>query len=113
MNTAFIPIFPQVLTVENDHLLAFAKHSDDFSNIVIVVINLDPYHTHSGWVRFPLLEYEMRTTESYQVHDMFSNTYYLWSGDYNYVELNPGIFPAHIFQVRRKIRTEHDFDYFM
>jgi starch synthase (maltosyl-transferring) len=29
------------------------------------------------------------------------------------VELNPQIVPAHIFVVRRKVRTERDFDYFL
>jgi starch synthase (maltosyl-transferring) len=29
------------------------------------------------------------------------------------VELNPHIVPAHIFQVRRRVRTEQDFDYYM
>jgi starch synthase (maltosyl-transferring) len=29
------------------------------------------------------------------------------------VELNPQVFPAHIFQLRRRIRTERDFEYFL
>lgn len=101
------------LQIENDQLIAYTKHTDDFSNIILVVVNLDPYHTHTGWVKFPVKEFEMPEKESYQVRDLFSNTHYLWYGEYNYVEINPGVFPAHIFVVRRKIRTEHDFDYFM
>lgn len=31
----------------------------------------------------------------------------------NYVELRPHLIPAHIFRVRRYIRTEYDFDYFI
>ena len=37
---------------------------------------------------------------------------FLWQGGSNYVELNPHVLPAHIFRVRRRMRTEHDFDYF-
>jgi len=29
------------------------------------------------------------------------------------VALDPGALPAHVFRVRRRIRTEHDFDYFV
>jgi starch synthase (maltosyl-transferring) len=29
------------------------------------------------------------------------------------VQLNPHVLPAHILSVRRRVRTEQDFDYFM
>jgi starch synthase (maltosyl-transferring) len=29
------------------------------------------------------------------------------------VELDPAGVPAHIFALRRKVRTEHDFDYYL
>ena len=50
---------------------------------------------------------------SYQVHDLISDERYLWHGETNFVKLDPQVNPAHILRVRRKTRTEHDFDYFM
>ncbi len=44
---------------------------------------------------------------------MLGGAYYLWNGSFNYVELNPGVMPVHIFRIRKKVRTERDFDYFM
>jgi len=29
------------------------------------------------------------------------------------VELNPAVVPGHIFRVRRRIRTEQDFEYYL
>jgi starch synthase (maltosyl-transferring) len=29
------------------------------------------------------------------------------------VELDPQTVPAHIFVIRRRVRTEHDFDYYL
>ncbi len=101
------------LDIDNEALICYTKTTDDFSNIILVVVNLDPYHTHSGWLRFPIHDYEMDEHTPYQVHDLISGAYFLWSGEYNYVELNPGIMPVHVFNVRRKIRNERDFDYFM
>ncbi len=97
----------------NDNLIAYSKHSDDYSNIILTVVNLDPYHTHSGVIHFPLATKDNKENESYQVQDLYSGAYYLWHGDNNYTELNPEVTPAHIFKVRRKVRTEQDFDYFM
>ncbi len=99
--------------IENDQLIAYSKHTDDFSNIILVVANLDNHHTHSGWVHFPTEQFGIPSDSSFQVIDLIATTRYLWQGDHNYVEINPGVFPAHIFKIRRKVSTEHDFDYFM
>ena len=80
-----------------------------------MVVNLDPYHTQSGWVRLP----DRRAGpgpgpgEAYQVHDLISDARYLWHGESNFVQLDPYACPAHIFRVRRKVKTEQDFDYYM
>lgn len=103
----------QFLDIDNEALIAYCKATDDLNNIIVVVVNLDPYHTHSGWVKFPLRKFGMDAHTPYQVHDLIGGAYFLWSGEHNYVELNPGVMPVHIFKLRRKVRTEHDFDYFM
>jgi starch synthase (maltosyl-transferring) len=50
--------------------------------------------------------------QPYQAHDLLTDARYLWHGAHNYVELNPHTVPAHIFVLRRRVRTEHDFDYY-
>jgi starch synthase (maltosyl-transferring) len=99
--------------IENDALVCYSKTSDDLNNIILVVVTLDPHHTHSGWLHFPLKEFGMEEHDSYQVHDLISGAHFLWSGEHNFVELDPGVMPVHIFKVRKKVRTERDFDYFM
>ncbi len=49
----------------------------------------------------------------FQVHDLLSGARYLWQGARNYVSLDPAHAPAHIFRIRRRVRTERDFDYFL
>jgi starch synthase (maltosyl-transferring) len=99
--------------VDNDQILAYSKSTEDLSNLVLTVVNLDPFHTQSGWLQLPLEELKLDPHESFQVHDLLADTKYLWQGSRNYVELNPAAAPAHIFLVRRRARTERDFDYFM
>jgi starch synthase (maltosyl-transferring) len=99
--------------VDNDQLICYTKHTEDLSNIVLVVVNLDPHHTHTGWVELPLDMMGLDHRQSYQVHDLLSESRYLWHGSRGYVALNPEVAPANIFRVRRRIRTERDFDYFM
>ncbi len=99
--------------VDNEQLICYSKGSRDSSRIILVVVDLDPHHTQSGWVELPLDEFGLDPAQPYQVHDLLSNARYVWSGPRNYVELNPHVVPAHIFQVYRRLRTEQDFEYFL
>jgi starch synthase (maltosyl-transferring) len=99
--------------VDNEQLICYSKRTDDLSNVVLVVVNLDPHHTQSGWVEFPLEELGIDPQKPYQMHDLLSDARYLWQGSRNYVELNSQVVPAHIFRMRRRVRTERDFDYYM
>jgi starch synthase (maltosyl-transferring) len=99
--------------IDNEQMIAYSKATEDFADIVLVVVNLDPHHAHSGWVELPLAEWSIGTERPYQVHDLLSGARYLWHGSRNYLSLDPGSAPAHILHVRRRVRTERDFDYFM
>ena len=99
--------------VDNEHLICYSKSTDDGTNVILVVVNLDPHHAHAGWVELSLDALGLDHQISYQVHDLLSDSRYLWSGSRNYLELNPLRVPAHIFQIRQRVRTERDFDYFM
>ena len=93
-------------------MICYSKHTDDGTEIILVVVNLDFRHAQSGWVEIPLEEFGLEAQGHYQLHDLLSDTRYLWHGPRNFVELRASM-PAHVFRIRRFIRTEHDFDYYM
>jgi starch synthase (maltosyl-transferring) len=99
--------------VDNDQLIAYVKHDSAASNIVLTIVNLDPNNTQSGWVTLDLQQLGIATDRPYQVHDLLSNLRYEWRGPRNFVILDPRRVPAHVFKIRRYVRTEHDFDYFL
>jgi starch synthase (maltosyl-transferring) len=103
----------QFFDVNNDNLLCYAKTTLDNAEIILVIANLDPHHTQSGWVTLPLDKLGLDVDHSYQVQDLLTSARFLWNGARNYVEINPQVAPAHIFKLRRRVRTEHDFDYFL
>ncbi len=98
---------------DNEQILCYSKATDDLSNIVLVVVNLDPHHVHHGWVEVPVDEFGIGEHETYQVHDLVGEGRYLWNGRRNYIRLDPHSAPAQIYRLRRRTRTEHDFDYFL
>jgi starch synthase (maltosyl-transferring) len=97
---------------DNEQLIAYTKSNDDASDTILTVVNLSPHYKHSGWLTLPLEEFGLDTKKTFQMHDLLSDARYLWNGQKNYVELNPEKTSAHIFRLRRHVRTEHDFDYF-
>jgi starch synthase (maltosyl-transferring) len=100
-------------TTENDHLVAYTKSTPDLADVVLTVVNLDPHHTQAGMVTLPIEELGIRRDRGYQAHELLSGARYLWNGPRNYVEINPHAIPAQIFRFRRRIRSEHDFEYFL
>jgi starch synthase (maltosyl-transferring) len=99
--------------IDNDQLIAYLKHDAASRNIVLTVVNLDPHHAQSGWVELDLAALDIEQDALYQVHDLLSDQRYTWRGPRNYVLLDPSRMPAHVFKVRRHVRSEQDFDYFL
>ncbi|HVT59694.1 MAG TPA: alpha-1,4-glucan--maltose-1-phosphate maltosyltransferase [Thermoanaerobaculia bacterium] len=79
---------------------------------VLVVVNLDPHHVQSGWLELALPELGLPGDRPFQVHDLLTGARYLWHGSRSFVRLDPQQVPAHLFKVRRRVRSERDFDYF-
>jgi starch synthase (maltosyl-transferring) len=99
--------------IDNDQLVCYSKQSTDGSNIILVVVNLSPHYTHSGFINLQLDKLDLDEHHPYQAHDLLTGARYVWSGPRNYVELNPQSMPAHIFRIRKQFRSEVDFDYFL
>src|SRR5262249_16480938 len=98
--------------VDNDQLVCYSKTTADLVDVILVVVNLYPHHIQSVWVDLRLERVGVDPHIPYQVHDLLTEARYLWHGSRNYVELNPTVVPAHVFLVRRHLRTEQQFDYY-
>nr|VFJ56839.1 MAG: alpha-1,4-glucan:maltose-1-phosphate maltosyltransferase [Candidatus Kentron sp. DK]VFJ65014.1 MAG: alpha-1,4-glucan:maltose-1-phosphate maltosyltransferase [Candidatus Kentron sp. DK] len=89
-------------TTDDEHVLSYGKTSEDGRDIIIVIVNLDPYHVHESHVSLPIKKFGISPQESYEVHDLITDARYQWRGEKNWVRLDPHVEPAHIFHIRRK-----------
>lgn len=87
---------------ENNQIICYGKATDDYSNQMIMVVNLDPHNLQRTMVKVPLHELGIPYDRPYFVRDLFTGSRYQWLGEWNYVELNPHILPAHIFRVEQE-----------
>jgi starch synthase (maltosyl-transferring) len=97
---------------DNPELICYGKTTEDMSNVIVAVVNLDPFHRQSGFVELPMDKLKIDPAHPFEVHDLLSGAHYLWNGSRNYVDLDPQRSPAHIFRVQRAMRSERDFDTF-
>ncbi|MFA6621236.1 MAG: maltotransferase domain-containing protein [Candidatus Caldatribacteriota bacterium] len=100
------------LPVENNQLLYYVKFNEQKTDAILIIVNLDPNYTQSGWIKVPLYELGISEDHSFLAHDLLGGGQYVWQGEYNYVELNPHILPAHIIRIKKHLKKENQFDYF-
>jgi starch synthase (maltosyl-transferring) len=86
---------------ENDAILFYGKMTAARDNIILVVVNLDPYRKQHSFVDVPIEHFGQMDSDVYTVRDLLSGATYTWRGRRNYVELDPKVQPGHIFLVRR------------
>lgn len=96
----------------NDQVICFSKRDESDGNVIVAAINLDVHESQTAMLHLPLAGLGLETAQSYQVHDLLSGARFVWQGERNAVTLHPESLPARLFLIRRKMKSEHDFDYF-
>ncbi len=98
--------------VDNDYLLFYGKSNSDRSNIILVVVNLDPFHSQSGILKFPYEEFSIDASQPVYLEDLLSGEHFVWNGSQNSITLDPEKSPAFVFSVQRQLRQETQFEYY-
>lgn len=91
----------QFFHTHNDAILCYGKRTPDDSNIIVVVVNLDPFHAQEDTVSLPVRDFGLEDWQAYQVKDLITGQKYDWRGPNNYVRLDPAVEPAHIFRLKK------------
>jgi starch synthase (maltosyl-transferring) len=86
---------------DNPELICYSKTTDDLSDVIIVIVNLDCVRAQTGWVDLDLRWLGLDANQTFRVHDLLGDGEYLWHGSRNYVALTPESLPAHILRVLR------------
>ncbi|GAB3982112.1 alpha-1,4-glucan--maltose-1-phosphate maltosyltransferase [Spirosoma terrae] len=83
--------------VSDDAIMAYVKTAGD--NRLLIVVNTDAYNRRAAMVQVPIWQLGIDPEQSYAVHDLLTEAYYTWKGEWNYVELDPYVLPMHLFRI--------------
>jgi starch synthase (maltosyl-transferring) len=82
------------LETQNEALIAYAKRTG--SDLLLVVVNLDPHSPQEGLITVP---YELGTPPTITASDLLDDATYHWRLGGNFVRLDPAERPAHVLHV--------------
>ncbi|QMW03512.1 alpha-1,4-glucan--maltose-1-phosphate maltosyltransferase [Spirosoma foliorum] len=83
--------------VNDDAIMAYLKISGN--NRLLIIVNTDAYNRRAGIVQVPIWQLGIGHDQAYTVHDLLTGAYYTWTGEQNYVELDPYVLPMHLFRI--------------
>jgi starch synthase (maltosyl-transferring) len=89
----------QFCAIENPNLIAYLKATDDLTNIMLIVVNLDPNAPQSGYVQLPKSKLKLGDKINIKLHDLVTDEHYTWAQEWNFVEINPYKMPFHLFKL--------------
>jgi starch synthase (maltosyl-transferring) len=83
----------------NPLILSYSKATEDGSNRVLVVANLDPFAAQEATIRLNGDALGIDPASAYAVHDLITGRRHEWRGLENYVRLDPEEEPIHLFRI--------------
>ncbi len=87
-------------SADNDSVLVFSRADDAREDVLLMVLNLDPFNAREATVWLDLGALGLHDNQYYEVHDELSGASWVWHGAGNYVRIDPAVQPGHVFHVR-------------
>ncbi len=84
---------------DNPQVIAYSKHTEDRSDVVLVVVNLDPWATHESTLHVDLGLLGLPWDQPFEAYDELTGQSFAWGGAHPYVRLDP-FQAAHVLHLR-------------
>jgi starch synthase (maltosyl-transferring) len=84
----------------NPAILAFSKVSDDGSDVVLTVVNLDPWSSQDCTLQLDLPSLGLPWDRPFEAYDELTHQSFTWQGPEPYVRLDPYQEVAHVLHLR-------------
>ena len=84
--------------VDKESMIAFSKSAPG-AETILVIVNLNPFHWEDATIHLDLDALGVSPSEPFEVHDLLTDTRYVWNGTSSYVRLDPADEPAHVFRI--------------
>jgi starch synthase (maltosyl-transferring) len=83
----------------DDHVLLYGKRLPDRAEMILVAVNLDPFHARDVTIEVPLWEWHRPDDAPMTVSDLMRDTIFTWHGKLQRLRLDPAELPFAIWRV--------------
>ena len=83
----------------NDNIILYEKASPDRSNVVLVIVNLDPHHAQDCHFEVPLWKFGLPDDGTVVVEDLMHGYRFPWTGKTHWIRLDPAQMPFAIWRL--------------
>jgi starch synthase (maltosyl-transferring) len=87
-------------TAQNDQIMVYSKTTEDFSNTILTVVNLDPRSEQNAWMQLRLDKMGLPWDVPFEVEDLLTDATYTWK-EWSFASLRPAL-PAHVLRIVRR-----------
>jgi starch synthase (maltosyl-transferring) len=92
----------RIQEIKNDSMLCVSRVNQARDDVLLVVVNLDPYHPQEGTIWLDLEGLGIPADIPFEAHDELTGITYIWQGPESYVRLDPAQQSAHVLHLRRR-----------
>jgi starch synthase (maltosyl-transferring) len=83
----------------DDQVLLYGKTSPDGADMILVAVNLDPFHAREVTIELPLWEWQLADDASLNVRDLMRDATSVWRGKLQRIRLDPAELPFAIWRI--------------
>jgi starch synthase (maltosyl-transferring) len=86
--------------VQNENVIGYVKATPDNSDIVLVMVNINPYEAQEAWFDIPIGDLGIKPDQQYIAVDQLNDETHSWTGAWQHLRLDPEVNPAMIMHIR-------------
>ena len=87
----------------DDQVILYGKAEPGMRDMVLVAVNLDPFHTREATIEVPLWEFQLPDSGVVQVHDLMRDTTIEWHGKLQRIRLDHRELPFAIWRIAPRV----------
>jgi starch synthase (maltosyl-transferring) len=83
----------------DDQVLLYGKRLPNHMEMILVAVNLDPFHARDVTIEVPVWEWQRPDNATMQVSDLMRDTVFIWHGKLQRLRLDPAELPFAIWRI--------------
>ncbi len=92
---------------DDDNVIAYMKATESHDDIVVIVVNLDPFQPHESTVVIPITTLGINADEQYRATELLTGETFIWTGERQHLRLDPQRQPAMLFDIKRWLHVDY------